>query len=107
LGAACDWEVPLRTHQGMCEDAEASEAFEGTYDNAAHPRFTTGVSYVCALAFLHMWDMVWDFLADFMHILEGYIKRHMVNVMKGKRYPSAPDLLAEDPASANARDIRR
>jgi hypothetical protein len=107
LGAACDWEVPLRTHQGMCEDAEASEAFEGTYDNAAHPRFTTGVSYVCALAFLHMWDMVWDFLADFMHILEGYIKRHMVNVMKGKRYPSAPDLLAEDPASANARDILR
>jgi len=103
--ADCDWEVPLRTHQQMCEDAEASEAFEGAYNAAAHPRFQSGVSYVCPLAYLPMWDMVWDFLADFMHILEGYIKRHMLEVMKGGRYPAPPALVPED--ANTARSIRR
>jgi hypothetical protein len=101
-GAECDVEVPFRTHQEMCEDAEESEAFEGHFDNANHPRFRSGVCYVCPFAYLAMWDMVWDFLADFMHILEGYFKRHMIEVMKGKRYPAAPHLIKEGPTTGRA-----
>jgi hypothetical protein len=101
-GAECDWEVPFRTHQGMCEDAEESEAFEGSFNSSHHPRFRSHVCFVCPLAFLPMWDMVWDFLADFMHILEGYFKRHMIEVMKGKRYPSRPHLIPEDATTGRA-----
>jgi len=101
----CIEEVADRTHEEMCDDAEASEAFEGGFDNPAHPRFSSHVCYVCPLAYLPMWDMVWDFMADFMHILEGYIKRHMLPMFKGERYPAKPDLVREH--AGTERHVRR
>jgi hypothetical protein len=94
-GARCVEEVAARTHAEMCDDAEASEAFEGAFNSPVHPRRTSHVCYVCPLAYLPMWDMVWDFMADFMHILEGYFKRHMIPMFKGDRYPAKPDLTPE------------
>ena len=94
--STCTDPIPAaKTHQEMCEDAEASEAFEGGFEHPDHPRFTSAVCYICPLAFLPLWDMVWDFMGDFMHILEGYIKSHMMEVLKGNRYPAAPQLISE------------
>jgi hypothetical protein len=84
-----------KTHQGMCEDAEDAEDYDGAFDDKAHPRFQSGVCYICPLAYLALFDMVWDFMADFMHILEGLIKRHMLEVLKGKRQPAAALLITE------------
>jgi hypothetical protein len=81
-----------RTNEGMLRDAEASEAFPGPPGHADHPRWHSGVSAICPLAYLHLWDMVWDFLPDFMHINEGYFKSHMLPLLKGERFPTAPIL---------------
>jgi hypothetical protein len=78
----------------MCLDAEASEAFAGPFDSELHPRFDSGVCYVCPLAYLPLWDMVWDFMADWMHICEGYFKTHMLPMLKGQRKPTPPIIMA-------------
>ena len=98
-------EVVTRTHEQMCDDAEASEAFEGSFNSSRHPRFKSHVCHMCPLAYLPMWDMVWDFMADFMHIFEGYFKSHMIPMFKGERYPSKPKLVAED--ADTPRPVRR
>jgi hypothetical protein len=83
--------TPLpRTHQQMCLDAEASEAFNGEFNAQDHPRFQSGVCFVCPLAYLYLFDMVWDFMADWMHISEGYFKEHLIPMLKGNRKPTPP-----------------
>ena len=101
----CEGEVEARTHEQMCDDAEASEAFEGGFGHKDHPRWQSHVCFVCPLAYLPMWDMVWDFMADFMHILEGYLTRHMIPMFKGERYPKKPGLVPE--YVDTTREVRR
>jgi hypothetical protein len=74
-----------RTHEEMVADAIESEAFKGGDANANHPRFRTGVHKMCPLALLPFWDMVWDFMPDWMHITKGYFHGHMLPLMKGNR----------------------
>jgi hypothetical protein len=35
--------------------------------------------------------MVWEFLADWMHISEGCLKTHLIPMLKGKRNPTPKD----------------
>ncbi len=40
----CEDSIPEpRTHQGLCEDAEDLEAFEGAFNSDKHPRYQSGV----------------------------------------------------------------
>jgi hypothetical protein len=94
-----------RTHQEMVADALESERYSranpGKEDHNDHPRYRTGVFKVCPLSLLPCWDMVWDFLPDWMHMTKGYFMGHMLPLMKGKRAPGAPTILAnrnQDPA---------
>jgi hypothetical protein len=88
-----------RTHEEMVADAIESEAFVGAQNN--HPRFRTGVFKMCPLALLPFWDMVWDFLPDWMHITKGYFQSHMLPLMKGSR-PIAPATILDNPKKDSA-----
>jgi hypothetical protein len=95
LRRPADGPTPLpKTHHQMCLDAEASEAFTGKFEAETHPRFQSGVCWACPLAYLPFFDMVWDFMADWMHISEGYFKEHLIPLLKGKRKPTHPLLKA-------------
>jgi hypothetical protein len=67
------------------------------YGNLNHPRKTSGVNEVSPLSHLPMWDMVWDHPMDFMHIVEGGMKSHIVPLMKGERRPKMVQPLRGDP----------
>jgi hypothetical protein len=82
-----------RTHAEMVADAIESDAFRGKDDHPRHPRFASGVHKMCPLALLPLWDMVWDFLPDWMHMTKGYFNGHMLPLMKGQRTPKPPMML--------------
>lgn len=70
-----------RTHKDILDDA------------AKDSPTTTGVLYLSPLAYLPGFDLVWDFGVDMMHILEGWLKRNLLSVMRGKRKrPTKPSL---------------
>jgi hypothetical protein len=80
----------------MIADATESEsaAFRGRDQDPKHPRFKSGVFKMCPLSLLPYWDMVWDFLPDWMHMTKGYYNGHMLLLLKGQRQPGKPTLLA-------------
>ena len=78
-----------RTHEEMVADAIESENSPLKPDNAAHPRYQSGVFKMCPLALLPLWNMVWDFLPDWMHMTKGYFHGHMLPLMKALRAPGA------------------
>ena len=65
----------------------------------AHPR--AGVKECSPLNFYPFWDMVWDILADMMHIITGIFKRHICALLRGLRTPAAVKARKKNTAEQN------
>ena len=78
---------PARTHAGFVADAKANEAWQGAKKDC--PYKTTGVKELSPLCYLPLFCLIWDILPDLMHIIAGIWKRHIMEILKGKRAPAA------------------
>ena len=54
------------------------------------------------MRFLPLFDLVWDILPDMMHIMSGIWKRHIFELLKGGRAPSAVKARKKNTAAQNA-----
>ena len=89
-----------RSHGEYVADAAANEEHvEALRDPDARrngvfqkdlPYKVSGVKEQCAFRFLPLFDMVWDFLPDMMHIILGVWKRHLMALLQGQRTPATP-----------------
>jgi len=77
-----------RTHAGTAENGMVAEHYQGY--KKYHPEKRVGINRWCPLAILHLFDVVWDFLPDMMHIIDGTMSSHIIPMLKGKRNPAAP-----------------
>lgn len=75
-----------RTDAGYAASARANEAWTGFKKHA--PYKTSGVKEFSPLMFLPLFSIVWDVVMDMMHIILGIWKRHIVDLLKGKRAPA-------------------
>jgi hypothetical protein len=76
-----------RNPQTVLRQAEEAMAFKGAWKSPKHPRKNSGVNEICPLTHCPLFDSVWDHPMDFMHIVEGEMKGHIVPLMKGLRRP--------------------
>tara|TARA_B110000902_G_scaffold53995_1_gene62728 strand:- start:748 stop:1197 length:450 start_codon:yes stop_codon:yes gene_type:complete len=53
----------------------------------AHPRKSTGVNETCALAFLFLFNLIWDVCPDMMHIIKNFFHKLTFKVFSGGRVP--------------------
>ena len=85
---------PVRTHEKVVADARATNAHKAAKkakDKSPHKK--SGVKFFCWLSLLFLFDMVWDFLPDMMHIVTAILHGHLYPLMKGERDPSYPNYL--------------
>jgi hypothetical protein len=83
-----DDQPQTRTHEKVCADGHASDAWDGA--KSYHPRKMSGINWFCPLGYLPLFDLVWDFTPDIMHVIETGLKEHLIPLMKGDRNPKAP-----------------
>ena len=74
------------THQQAVRQGKASDAYEGPQN--AHPKKATGILGFCLFALLSLFDVIWDFPMDLMHIIKGVVQRHLIPLLKGERRPA-------------------
>ena len=53
-----------------------------------HPRLKSGVNTWCPLNKLMMFNVIWDFTPDMMHIIGTFFERLVLGVFKGTREPT-------------------
>jgi hypothetical protein len=87
-GYGPDLPPPARTHAQACQDAKDSEADTVAWKNKKHVRYTNGVNYWSPLSVLMMFDMIWDFCPDMMHIIKTFFERLTLGVFGGTRSPT-------------------
>ena len=75
-----------RTREGYADDARAQEAWSGFKKYA--PYKTSGVKEFSPLMWLPFFCIVWDIVMDMMHVILGIWKRHIVELLKGRRAPA-------------------
>jgi hypothetical protein len=80
-----------RTPDSVARDAQ--ESFESTvpWEDPTHPRFASGVKYASALSLLPMFNIIWDVMPDWMHIIKNLMLGHFIKVIKGERKLIPPD----------------
>ena len=76
---------PERTPASIDRDARESRDSDLPHKSQRHPRRSTGVNGVSALSLLPLFNIVWDVLPDWMHIVKNVMLGHFVKVVKGKR----------------------
>ena len=79
-----------RTPSGISRDGQAAEDSDLLYKDKAHPRKQSGVNCTSALSLLPMFNIVWDVLPDWMHIMKNLVLPHFLKVVKGKRKLTQP-----------------
>ena len=82
---AAEGTIEPRTHGASILAGRASDAFTMAYDNAIHPRKKSGINGTCVFCLLDLFNVISDFMADFMHMSKGVIKDHLMDTMKGVR----------------------
>ncbi len=86
-----DEEPPdARTPSGISRDGQAAEDSDLPLKDPKHPRKRSGVNCTSALSLLPMFNIVWDVLPDWMHIMKNLILPHFLKVVKGKRKLTRP-----------------
>jgi hypothetical protein len=85
----------------MARDAEASNECDMDWKDKDHPRKATGVNAVSALSLYPMFDIVWDVMPDWMHIIKNLILPHLIKVVKGDRMLKPP-VYNQVPAAGSA-----
>jgi hypothetical protein len=81
----------------VARDARVSNDSDLPWDDKEHPRRASGVNGISALSLYPMFDIVWDIMPDWMHIIKNLVLPHFIKVVKGKRklkmpaYKKVPD----------------
>jgi hypothetical protein len=81
----------------VARDARVSNDSDLPWDDDDHPRKKSGVNSISALSLYPMFDIVWDVLPDWMHIIKNMVLTHFIKVVKGERklkmphYKTVPD----------------
>ena len=88
-----------RSHTGYVRAAERNVNHRGYKKDAPYKK--SGVKDLSPLAAVPMLNMVWDFLPDMMHIVEGIWKRHIFSMFRGERKPSKPKMRKSWSTKAN------
>ena len=91
---------PVRTHDGFVAAARANALHKRQYlmkEKRSDPPFkkdspykTSGVKEFSPLCCYPMFNIVWDVLMCFMHMVPVILRDHIVPLMRGKRYPKEP-----------------
>ena len=79
-----------RTHEGIIADGLASATSNEPWDSDNHPRKSSGVDGECPLALVPLFNMVWDFCMDYMHLVKVLISGHLIPLLKCERTISKP-----------------
>jgi hypothetical protein len=79
-----------RTPASVARDAKASQDSLLFWNDKDHPRRATGVNGVSALSLLPLFNIVWDVMPDWMHIIKNLMLPHFLKVVKGKRKLKQP-----------------
>ena len=74
-----------RTLDSISRDAQASVDSDLPWDDSTHPRAASGVNGPSALSLLPMFNIVWDVMPDWMHIIKNLMLGHFIKVIKGDR----------------------
>ena len=75
-----------RTHEEWINDARRQLNWTGYKKDA--PYKDTGIKDLSPLAFLPLFNMVWDVLADMMHIMLNVWAKHLFPMLRGHRTPA-------------------
>jgi hypothetical protein len=81
---------PARTPASVARDAQASNDCNLAWADKAHHRRATGVNAISALSLLPLFDIVWDVMPDWMHIIKNLVLPHFIKVVKGERKLKPP-----------------
>ena len=107
----CDLTAKLRLAHApgpasVYREAQISDACDLAWDDDDHPRKQSGVNGISALSLLPMFDIVWDVLPDWMHIIKNLILPHFIKLVKGKRDLIVPQYkTVPAPGSASTLEI--
>jgi hypothetical protein len=91
-----------RTPASVARDAETSFESDLAWDDDDHPRKASGVNGTCALSLLPMFNIIWDIMPDWMHIIKNLMLPHFIKVVKGKRKLMHPHYRATPADSTRA-----
>lgn len=98
----------FRTHSGVCADGDSQESHEAAGGSeATNPSTSSGVNGRSPLSYLPGFNIVWDFGVDMMHILEGWLKRNLMQVLSGKRRPTKKPKIAQAATRSERKEIMR
>ena len=61
-----------------------------------HPRASSGVDGECPLAKVPLFNMVWDFCMDYMHLVKVLLSGHLIPLLKCQR-SLTPPIVAANP----------
>ena len=85
-----------RTPDSVSRDAQASFESDVPWDDHTHPRRASGVNGTSALSLLPMFNIVWDIMPDWMHIIKNLMLGHFLKVVKGDRKLKHPHYSVPD-----------
>jgi hypothetical protein len=82
---------PYRTPASVLRAAEESRESDISWGEQRHPRKVSGVNGISALSLLPLFNIVWDVMPDWMHIVKNLILAHFIKLVKGKRKLLRPE----------------
>jgi hypothetical protein len=88
-----------RTHDAFVANAIANLNHRGYKKD--QPYKTTGVKELSPLAYLPFFNLIWDIMPDWMHILPGIWDRHIFSMFHGRRTPAPVKHLKKNTALEN------
>jgi hypothetical protein len=79
---------PLRAHAQTLATGKEIESTTGT--ERSRKEKSTGIYGFCFFAFLFLFDVVWDFMPDMMHIIKDLWQGYFIPYFKGDVEPATP-----------------
>jgi hypothetical protein len=92
-----------RTHTEICEKAAELAGLRGAELKAAQK--ASGVYGFCVLAYLLLFDLVWDICGDMMHLIKGTWGRRLLPMLKGNFVQAPPKKPSTTHADGNGGQV--
>jgi hypothetical protein len=98
-----------RTPDSVAQDAQESFDSDLPWDDSMHPRRASGVNCASALSLLPMFNIVWDVMPDWMHIIKNLMLGHFIKVVKGERKLTTPHYAStsDDAPRTESAEVKR
>ena len=94
-----------RTPESISRDGQTSFESDVPWEDKTHPRRASGVNATCALSLLPMFNIVWDIMPDWMHVIKNLMLGHFLKVVKGDRTLKHPHYYAVPDSDATPAEI--